>query len=113
MARVAIGVQSLAGSVNPASLNDITFTAGNANDHYWDLRDGDILVVRSTAGSNTVTLVSVADSQGRSGDSARAIASSGDFAIYGPLKADGWRQSNGNVHVDLSNTSFELAVLRA
>ena len=112
MARVAIGVNNLAGSVNPAALTDITFTAGNANDHYWDFREGDILVVRSTAGSNTVTLVSVADSQGRTGNSAQAITASGDFALFGPLASNGWRQSNGRVHVDLSNTSFELAVLR-
>jgi len=73
-----------------------------------------ILVVRNTnAGSQTVTITSAADAQGRTGDITTYSIAAGGIAVFGPFATEGWRQSDGMLyavgsHVDVKFTALNL-----
>jgi len=115
MARVAIAIYQLKGSVNPANPGaDITLTAiDSTNDHEWVFRENDSLLLVNNLGSGqAVTLKAVADPTGRIED---AVVTTGNnaFRVIGPLKSTGWLQTDGKVYLDSTGlSSFLLAVLR-
>lgn len=110
--RTAILVANLAGTANPAAVIGPATAGDSVNDHEWAFRSGDRLFAKNTgAGAQALTLVSVADSQGRTGD-AVANPAAGEYALVGPLKEDGWEQGDGSIYIDLAEATWELLVLR-
>lgn len=73
-----------------------------------------ILMVRNTnAAAQTVTLTSVPDTQGRSGDVSAYSLAAGAIAFLGPFSGEGWRQADGSIyavasHVDVKFTALQL-----
>jgi len=114
MARVAIAINQLKGSKNPANPGaDASFTLADAtNDHEWVFAPRDMLMLWNGAGSQTVTLKSVADPFGRVLDEVISVGAS-QIRVIGPLDATGWAQTDGKIYIDTAAPStLLLAVLR-
>lgn len=114
MARDVIPINVLIGTVDPAYLVLTTAPADDVAGHEWVFKEGDVLLAYNTgAAPNEVTLVATADNQGRTVDSVQAVAASA-LSVFGPLKIEGWRQTDGTVHVDTDDSSAEVlfAVIR-
>ena len=114
MARVAIAINSLLGSKNPAYTAALTVTSGDAsNDHEWALQRGDMLYIENTdASSHTANVIAVADPTGRTEDVNLTGFAAGARLVMGPFNAEGWAQTDGKVQVNVDHASFRLAVLR-
>lgn len=99
MPRTALTVQSLGlnGQLNA------TMTAADATNGMAFVNDGQtVLVVRNTdASAKTVTVKSVPDEWGRSGDVTCVVAASG-VGILGPFTPAIFNQSDGTINVDFS-----------
>jgi hypothetical protein len=71
----------------------------------------ELLIARNTSGSaQTVSVRSVADAMGRTGDQVELIGA-GNLAIFGPFQTDGWRQLDGHIWVDAASSDVKLAVV--
>lgn len=112
MPRVDLPHNVVPGTVNPASL-DLPLIAGDtANGHEFVSTGKELLLVHNTdAGPQDVTVVSVADSQGRTGDEVKNILAD-EWAILGPFKQAGWMQTDGKIYVDIPVDNFELAIIQ-
>lgn len=118
MARVNIPLQALA--AHGGGDDAVTWTAADAtNDHSLDNSSGKVLLlVRNDAASPnaTITVVSVADEYGRTGDktiTCPAIASSmPGLSVYGPFAPGLFNQPGGLLNVDVvtATTLFFAAV---
>jgi hypothetical protein len=114
MGTVEVNVAQAVGSKNPAGVQVDGVASDATNNHYWALQEGDILVAYNKGVSPVeLTLNSVADAkQGRTQDPILDIAA-GSFGFFGPFKADGWKQTGGEVDFDIeTDTDVELAVIR-
>jgi hypothetical protein len=106
MSRLAITPRTLLGSYPtlPLTANsaDIAFTAAGASfadGASYPLTGQEILLVHNgNVGAETVTITSVADDLGRSGDITTYSLSAGEYGAFGPFKEKGWRQSDGTLH---------------
>ncbi len=97
------------------SIAAVSFTAGDAgNDHDFDNSGNDFLWVQNDGGGAVqVTIVSVADPFGRTGDIVMSVAAAGR-GVAGPFPGPLFNQSGGkrvNVLLDI-DTSVTLAVIR-
>ena len=70
-----------------------------------------IFVYNSDTTVHTVTIHSVADPYGRSGDITSYSLSSGDHAVFGPFPLTGWKQSDGNVYIDSSSDLVKFSII--
>lgn len=111
MARTDIPVQSM----DPNGNVLITMTAADSSNNMEFLNDGRtvLMVVQGGSGTPTVTVVSVADAIGRTGDIVRAT-SINTTRVYGPFSPkSAWNQTNGKVNLDLdTSTGTTVAVIR-
>ena len=92
---------------------DFAFTAGDAvNGLQYQATGREVVLVRNiNAGSQTFTLLSVADEFGRKGDITTYSLAAGEFAVLiPPLK--GFQQADGSVWIDVSHDDVHVAVLR-
>lgn len=120
MTRLAITPKTLLGSYPtlPLTANsvDLAFTAAGAS--FADgasvtLTGNEILLVRNgNVGAQTVTITSVVDDLNRSGDITTYSVGAGEYAVFGPFKEKGWKQSTGLLHFAASATDVEFAVLK-
>ena len=117
-ARVTMTAQSpptiLAGSPAADAL-DIAFTAADAtNKQEVVLTGNEILVFWNTHASTayTVTINTVADSLGRTGDVTAYSLAAGEIGWYGPIPTGGYAQSNGKLYFEANNASVKFAVLK-
>lgn len=114
MGTVEVNVAQAVGSRNPAGVQVVGVVSDATNNHFFTLQDGDILVAYNLGASPCeLTLNSVADSrQNRTLDPILDIAA-GSFGFFGPFKADGWKQTGGEVDFDIeTDTDVLLAVIR-
>ena len=114
MGTTLIPTAQAVGSRNPAGVMDTPVVSDLTNGHYFQLQGGDILVAYNKgAGSVDVTLKAVADArQGRVEDEVHSIAA-GDFLFCGPFRADGWKQSGGEIDVEVdTDTDVVFNVIR-
>ena len=97
------------------ALDALTWTAADAsNFEETEYSDRVIIVARNTSTDTAydVTITSVASSKtGRTGTLVKELAF-GEQLIIGPLGADGWRQSDGNLYFAGENADIEFAVVR-
>ena len=97
------------------SLN-FTFTACDAsNGNSFPLTGRDILLIENTdmGASHTVTITSVADQLGRTQDvTAYSLAAGPTYAAYSFRGASqGWKQTDGTVHLTCSASTVSFAVI--
>jgi len=118
MSRTAITPQSPPGPYPSLPLGagaaDVTFTAADAvNFNNFVSTGRELLLVNNPSGSAyTVTVHSVADPLGRTGDITTYSVGAGKTSMLGPFLQPGWLQSDGTVWVDASNAALLLAVVR-
>jgi hypothetical protein len=99
-----------------AGLVAVTRTAATAGPDTFAVQLGDIVLVRNTHISSTitVTIASVVDGANRIGDAVKAAIAASDVVAFGPItNTTGWKQSNGNLNVTVSGTgTAEVMILR-
>jgi len=95
------------------TLDALTFAALSAGeDDTFTATGKEILVFRNDgAGAITVTVTSVADPQGRTGDTTLELAAS-TYAISQLFPTVGWKNSSGNIEIVCSDADMKVAVLR-
>jgi hypothetical protein len=64
------------------------------------------------AGEHTVTVSSVVDGQGRSGDVSAYALGAGEYAVFGPFDLEGWEQTDGALHFEANDAEVKFGVLR-
>ena len=119
MARTTITGKTLPGSYpslqpTAGSLELTEYAPGTASDgvQVTLIPKKTILIARNTnAGAQTVTVTSVADAQGRSGDITTYSIAAGKLAAFGPFETEGWRQSDGNLYAVASHIDVKFSVL--
>ena len=118
MARVAltpvVAKGPFPGALSAGDLK-LTETAGDASVfNSWVPNGREILVAHNTdSGGHHITLHSVADAQGRTGDITSYALGAGEvhvFSFFGSLL--GWLQNDGSIYVDVDDATVKLAVLR-
>lgn len=103
--------------VNPGADSIITYAAVDAANGNAIVNDGqlEIRVKNGGAGATTVTVVSVPDEHGRSGDIVQVIAAGAEYA-FGDLAPNLFNQRSvdvGQVHVTFSvGTSVTMAAVQ-
>jgi hypothetical protein len=119
MARTTITGKTLPGSypsLQPAagSLVVTEYAPGTASDGVQValIPGKTILIARNAnAGSQTITVTSVADQQGRTGDITTYSLAAGAIVALGPFQTEGWRQSDGNLYAVASHIDVKFSVL--
>ncbi len=119
MARTTITGKTLPGSYpslqpSAGSLTLTEYAPGTASDgvQVTLIPGKTILIARNTnAGAQTVTVTSVADSMGRTGDITTYSIAAGGLAAFGPFTTDGWRQTDGNLYAVASHIDVKFTVL--
>lgn len=119
MARLAITKKNLLGNYPtlPISANaaDFAFTqagADFADGASFDMTGREILIVHNgNVGVQTVTISSVPDALGRSGDITTYSLGIGEYAVFQFFKMEGWKQTNGKLYFAASAADVEFAVL--
>jgi hypothetical protein len=90
-----------------------TWTAAdtsNQNDFLLTGRET-LLIKNEDASSQDVTITSVADPYGRTGDLTVTVAASDEVALHFSAR-DGWMQSDGALYLDTTSANISYAVLR-
>jgi hypothetical protein len=92
---------------------DLTETAADvANKNRFVSGGNDLVIAHNTgASAYTVTITSVVDDEGRTGDITAYSIGAGETAIFGPFKKHGWMQSSGHIHLEAENASVKFAVV--
>ena len=113
MPRTAIPIQEIA---NQSAIDNISWTAADAANNHEFENDGDTLLLAkcTDASGKTVTVVSVADEHGRSGDKAISVSATTGFSIGGPFLPTIWNGAGTNktsVNVSAA-TGLSLAAVR-
>lgn len=110
MARTDIPVQTIPfqGSITDAALT----SADATNDHEFS-NDGEVILFVKTGGTGVnVTVVSVPDEFGRTGDEVFAVGTNKE-SFAGPFIQSIWNQSGAKIHVDLdAETDVKLAAVK-
>lgn len=96
-----------------ADAADLAFTAADAtNKEQFTASGNDLLVAyNSGASPRTITITSVADEKGRTGDITTYSLAAGEFAVFGPLKKAGWMQSDGKIYMEASHAEVKWAIV--
>lgn len=98
-----------------AGAQDVAFEASDAiNGNSTPCTGAELVLVRNTdVGAQTVSFTARTDSFGRSGSIAAYSLAADDVAVFGPFPVEAWRQAaDSALHIDTSDASVELAVLR-
>lgn len=94
---------------------DFTFAAGTITDGDTFACTGrELLLVKNGTGTNTITITSVANAKGRSGDIATYSLSAGEFAVFGVglTNSPGWKSTAGTIRITVSSVEVTVAVLK-
>ena len=93
---------------------DIVFqtASGGADTFVCGVRD--LLIIKNITGSNTVTITSTANVNGRTENLTTYALTTTDIAYWtgGLTNTAGWKQTNGTIIITASSTDVAWAVLR-
>ncbi len=93
MARTKVNPQAIPGAYNAANGTEITLAACDEdNGNYAHLSGGEMLMVK---GTGLITILSVPDGIGRTGDLSKTLAGTEDAVFFGPFPVAGFAQSDG------------------
>lgn len=114
MARTAIPVLDPPGFLTlpvTAGTADLTLTAADAtNFNSAPCTGHEVLLAQ---GTGTVTVHSAADALGRTGDvTTYTLSAAPKVSVLGPFPVNGWRQTDGTLHVDASAATVLLGVVQ-
>lgn len=112
MTRATLTKSTAGGNWNHAGVT-LTMTAADASNFNQFVANGNDLVVahNTGAGGHTVTITSVADTYGRTKDITTEAITAGAYKIYGPLKTDGWMQTDGKIYLAASSSEVKFGVV--
>lgn len=113
MARTALTVQPLVLPIIAANFLTLTLTAADTVNLNAVVSTGkEILIAQNIdTVSHNVTINSVADELGRTGDLTDAIAA-GAIRVYGEFPQYGWMQSDGMLHFQADNAKVLFAIIQ-
>lgn len=108
--KAALGAYGNYGVANAA---DLAMAAADASSLNQFVASGnDLVFAHNTGGSDyTVTISSVADPFGRTGDITTYSLGAGEYAVFGPFKLAGWMQSDGKIYLQASNAGVKFGVV--
>lgn len=115
MARTALPIQQIPRN---GSIAGVSFTAADAtNDHEFPNDGNTFLIVKNTdVAAQSVTVVSVPDEHGRTGDLTISVPANGGVAVTSVFRPAIWNQSGadaGKVFVNITTaTGLSLAAVR-
>jgi len=116
MARTSLTKTTALGAYGTYSANaaDLTMAAADVGDkNQFTFAGNDLVVAHNTAGTaQTVTISSVADPYGRTGDIDTYSIGAGEYAVFGPFEAAGWQQSDGKVYLEADSADVKLGVVK-
>lgn len=69
-----------------------------------------LLVWNSDVNPHSITVTSVADVSGRTGDSTKNI-NGGAYYVFQLFPVSGWRQTDGTIHITSADPTLKLAVI--
>jgi hypothetical protein len=97
-----------------AGVADLTMTAADvANKEDVVLTGNELIIAHNTGvGAQTVTISSVVDEMGRTGDVSAYSLAADDYAVFGPFGTEGWRQTGGKLHFEASSADVKLGVVK-
>lgn len=104
----------LAGSPAADAL-DITWTAADSsNGNAVTLTGNEVVLAWNTHASTayTVTVSTVADELGRTGDITAYSLAAGDIAWVGPIPSRGFAQTDGKLYLSANNAAVKFAVIK-
>jgi len=101
------------GSYATINTADMTMAAADTDGKNQFVASGNELVVafNSDSGAQTLTVNSVADPYGRTGNIATYSIGAGEYAIFGPFRLDGWKQTDGKIYLEASSALVKLGVI--
>lgn len=101
------------GTVGAGSL-DIAWTAADvANKQSFVASGNDLLLAwNSDVSAHTITLTSVPDRQGRTGDITAYSIAAGTIAAFQFDELSGWAQSDGTIQCEANHATVKFAVLK-
>jgi len=101
-------------NVYTANAADITMLVADVSNKEMVVASGnDLVVAHNTGGSPyTITVSSVVDPYGRTGDVAAYSLGAGEYAVFGPFANDGWRQTDGKLYFEASNAAVKFGVVK-
>ncbi len=87
--------------------------ADPTNKNQFVATGADLVFAHNTgAGAATVTINSVADPYGRTGDISSYSIPAGGYAVFGPFPSLGWQQSDGYIYLEASSTDVKFGVVK-
>ena len=89
-------------------------TAADATNFEQTVHTGrNFLLIGRNSGVTTraITITSVADQQGRTGDVSDTLTS-GQRKVYGPFPEEGWKQTNGYLYFQAAHAEVLWSVIR-
>jgi len=109
-ALTALGTKT---SAYTAGAADVTMTAADAANYEEVAFTGkQIIIAHNTGvGACTVTVTSVVDDQGRTGDVSAYSLAADDYAVFGPFGLEGWRSSGGKLYFQASAADVKFGVV--
>jgi hypothetical protein len=73
----------------------------------------DLLIVSNTdASPQTVDITAAPDAFGRTGAITAYSVAAGAVAVFGPFPTQGWKQTDGMLHIDVADAAVEIGILR-
>lgn len=114
MARTTITKSTAPGS-NPTAGVAVTWVdCDSTNGNQFAMTGNDLLLVRNAHASTakSVTITSVADSQGRSGTITAESLNAGVVRCFGPFRdKEGWAQAGGYLYCTGTDNNIKFAVI--
>lgn len=96
-------------STTGVALTQAAADVGNGNQ--FTSSGNDLLIVQNTGGSPyTVTISSVPDALGRTGDVTTQSLAAGEIRVFW-LPALGWQQADGKIYVSASNAAVKFGIV--
>ena len=103
----------LAGALT-ADIAKITWTAADATNFQEVVNNGNLFILawnQSADTDRTVTVTTVADSLGRTGDITAYNVDFGSISILGPFPVTGFSQTNSKLYFQASHADIKFAVI--
>ena len=97
-----------------AAFKVLTMTAADTSNQNDFACSGDDLIVawNSGASQHTITLTSVTYPPGRSGTITAETIEAGVIKIFGPMKAEGWMQSDGKIYIEANHVEVKFGIIK-
>ena len=118
MARTDIPVQEPPGKYPSLPLAgdaaDFTWTAGDVvNNNSFKSTGREVVLVRNDdVAAQTLSVLSAADEKKRKGDITSYSVGASEYAMFGPFPVEGWRQTDGTIHIDPGDADLKFAAIK-